>query len=173
MTDENSIKNFLEFMSVKEIVDENFQDYKKASMFVCANSCDFKCLTELNKNINICQNMKASRMPDFDIKISDIFDRYISNIITRSVVIGGLEPMLQINEVLSLIDYFRKNNCFDDFVIYTGYYKYEIEKSIQKLQNFKNIIVKFGRFVPDSVPRYDNILGVVLSSENQYAEKIS
>lgn len=173
MTDKNSVKSFLEFMSVKEIVDENFQDYKKASMFVCAKSCDFKCLTELNKNINICQNMRVSKMPDFDIKISDIFDRYVSNIITRSIVIGGLEPMLQINEVLSLINYFRKNNCPDDFVIYTGYYKHEIKKSIQKLQNFENIIVKFGRFIPDSVPRYDNILGVILSSENQYAEKIS
>lgn len=166
------LRSCLEFMSVKEIVDENFQDYKKASMFICAKSCDFKCLTELNKNINICQNMRVSKLPTFDIKISDIFDRYVSNIITRAVIIGGLEPMLQFHEVYSLIYYFRKNNCPDDFVIYTGYYYREIEQYIKKLQDLDNIIIKYGRYIPDSNPRFDNTLGIILSFDNQYSERI-
>lgn len=116
--------------------------------------------------------MRVSKLPTFDIKISDIFDRYVSNIITRAVIIGGLEPMLQFHEVYSLIYYFRKNNCSDDFVIYTGYYYHEIEQYIKKLQDLNNIIIKYGRYIPDSNPRFDNTLGIILSSDNQYSERI-
>ena len=31
------------FITVKSIVDENFQDYKKISMFIAFPKCDFKC----------------------------------------------------------------------------------------------------------------------------------
>lgn len=158
---------------VKDIVDENFQDYKKPSMFIGAVSCDFKCLREIGMDIGICQNMKVSRWPERYVSIEKIFDRYISNPLTQAVVIGGLEPILQFDEVFNLVSYFRKSECSDDFVIYTGYYKNEILEEIQKLKEFNNIIIKYGRFIPNSVSRYDKILGVNLSSENQHAEKIS
>jgi hypothetical protein len=38
---------------------------------------------------------------------------------------------------------------------------------------FDNIIVKFGRFIPDDEKRFDEVLGVELASHNQYAEVIS
>ena len=53
---------------IKEIVDENFQDYKKPSMFISAISCDFKCLKELSMDIKICQNMRACGLPNKFIK---------------------------------------------------------------------------------------------------------
>ena len=37
----------------------------------------------------------------------------------------------------------------------------------------ENIIIKYGRFIPDQQPHYDEILGVNLASSNQGAEKIS
>ena len=42
-----------------------------------------------------------------------------------------------------------------------------------KQRNEKNIIIKYGRFIPDSKSRYDNILGITLASDNQYAEEIN
>lgn len=171
MKDDKS--SYTEFMLVKDIVDENFQDYKRASMFISAVSCDFKCMKELKVDIGICQNMRIVRLPDKRISISNIYRRYMSNPITNSVVIGGLEPMLQFKEVLSLIHYFRIQGCNDDFVIYTGYYPYEIEDKVKELKSFNNIIIKYGRFMPDLDSRYDNILGISLSSKNQHAEKIS
>ena len=39
--------------------------------------------------------------------------------------------------------------------------------------NFNNIIVKFGRFIPNQESHYDEILEVNLASPNQYARKIS
>ena len=160
-------------ITVKEIVDENFQDYKKASMFIATSRCDFKCLKELGLDCSICQNMEVSTMPNKKISISDIYLRYKMNPITQAIVIGGLEPILQFNEVLSLISFFRKSGCDDDFVIYTGYYENEIKREIQLISKFKNIIIKYGRFIPDSEPIYDSVLGVTLSSENQHAVKIS
>jgi len=41
------------------------------------------------------------------------------------------------------------------------------------IEEFDNIIVKFGRFRPNQKPHFDEVLGVNLASDNQYAEKIS
>lgn len=161
------------YITVKEIVDENFQDYKKASMFIATIKCDFKCLVEKGLDCGICQNSKTAGLPDKKILISDVFTRYCSNPLTHAVVIGGLEPMLQFEEILNLISYFRENGCDDDFVIYTGYYTEEISQKVSLLKRFKNIIIKYGRFIPDSVSVFDNVLGVTLNSKNQHAVKIS
>ena len=81
--------------------------------------------------------------------------------------------MLQFDDVLSLLKYFREHDCDADFVIYTGYYRYEIEDRVQELEKYKNVIVKFGRYVPNQEKHYDEVLGVWLASDNQYAERIS
>ena len=73
-----------------------------------------------------------------------------------------------------IIDMLRNHLfCNDDVVIYTGYNKEEIADKIEVLKKFKNIIIKFGRFIPNSKKKYDEVLGVELASENQYGEKIS
>ena len=64
------------------------------------------------------------------------------------------------------------NNVHDVFVIYTGYDKQEIQEQIDKMIKFGNIIVKFGRYVPNQKEHYDEILGINLASNNQYAEVI-
>lgn len=160
-------------IKIKEIVDENFQDYKKASMLIATEKCDFKCFKELGLSPDICQNMSITKKPGITVSFDSILKRYKSNPITKAVVIGGLEPILQIGEVCGLIKYFRENGCTDEFVIYTGYYKEEIPDKILELKQFKNIIVKFGRFIPNSKKIFDKILGIYLSSDNQYAEKLS
>jgi len=160
-------------MLVKMIVDEDFNNYMKPSMMIATCKCNWKCCVEQGLDISICQNSSIAQQKDIDIPVNEIFNRYISNPITKAVVIGGLEPILQFNEVLELIKYFREQKCNDNIVIYTGYYPNEIETQIKQLKEFKNIIVKFGRFIPNSEKRYDEILGITLASKNQYAERIS
>jgi organic radical activating enzyme len=162
-----------DFITVKSIVDENFQDYKKASMFIAFPKCDFKCFQELGLEISGCQNYGILKMPDIKIKIDKVFERYVKNPITEAVILGGLEPFFNFDEVYNLISYFRQKNCNDDFVIYTGYYPNEVENYVEKFKKFKNIIIKFGRFIPKSASVFDKILGVKLASKNQFAEKIS
>ena len=162
-----------DFITVKSIVDENFQDYKKASMFIAFPKCDFKCFKELGLEISSCQNYEILKMPDIKIKIDKVFERYVKNPITEAVILGGLEPFFNFDEVYNLISYFRQKNCNDDFVIYTGYYPNEVENYIEKLKKFKNIVIKFGRFIPKSASVFDKILGVKLASKNQFAKKIS
>ena len=159
-------------MIIKQIVDENFQDYKKASMFIAVSVCDFKCLKEQNLDISICQNSSLTDMPDIDISANRIVNRYLSNPITSAIVIGGLEPFLQFNELLELVDEFRLVTG-DDIVIYTGYNLEEIEDEVSVLSGYENIIIKFGRYLINSEPIYDEVLGVTLASNNQYAVKIS
>lgn len=81
--------------------------------------------------------------------------------------------MLQIDEVESLIRLFRASGDKSPFVIYTGYYPDEIQSELERLRKHKFIIVKFGRFIPDKQHRHDDVLGIELSSDNQYAEQIS
>lgn len=58
-------------------------------------------------------------------------------------------------------------------MVYTGYYKEEILEEIEQLKQYSNIIIKFGRYIPNEKKHYDEILGIDLASSNQYAEKIS
>jgi pyruvate-formate lyase-activating enzyme len=157
---------------LKNIIDEDFQDYKKPSMMLSTCQCNWKCLVEQKLDISICQNSDIAKQKDIDIPINNIVDRYIKNSITKAVVIGGLEPLLQFEEVLQFIQCFRKK-CEDDIVIYTGYYPHEIKEEIIKLKHYKNIIIKFGRYKENESKRFDNVLGVWLVSRNQFAIKIS
>lgn len=160
-------------ITIKEIVDENFQDYKKASMYLAFPQCDFKCFRELNLPIEMCQNFASLKGENKKVEIREIYERYETNLITRAVVLGGLEPFLSYDEIFNLISYFRKKSCNDDFVIYTGYYPSELDDKIKELKRFKNIIIKFGRYIPNSAGRFDKTLGVTLASKNQFALKIS
>lgn len=155
-------------MRVKNIIDEDFVNYKKPSMFIATCYCDWKCCTELGIDISICQNSSTAQQKIIDISTDEIFRRYINNPITQAVVFGGLEPMLQFCEIINVIRTFRENNCNDVFVIYTGYRLQEISNKCEYLQtNFSNIILKEGRYIPNHAPHYDEVLGVNLASNNQ------
>ena len=141
-------------------------------MLIATCFCNWKCLKEQNLDISICQNSQLVLNNIIDIPTERLIKRYLNNPISNAVVIAGLEPMLQFNEVLEFIQEFREKSQ-DDIVIYTGYYENEVADKINLLKQYKNIIVKFGRFTPDNNKRYDDVLGVWLASDNQYAIKIS
>ena len=159
-------------MRIKGLQDEDFVNYKKPSMFIGTSICDWKCCNEQCLDKSICQNSSLANSKTIDISADEIYRRYINNPITKAVVIGGLEPILQFSEILDLIYTFRNNGCFDNFVIYTGYYPSEIKHEIEELGRCKNIVVKFGRFLYNDKPIFDDVLGVTLASSNQYAKRI-
>lgn len=156
-------------MIVKQLVDEDFVNYKKPSMFIGFPKCSFKCEKECG--LQVCQNSILAKSQGVDVGVKTIINRYINNPITSAVVCGGLEPFDSWDSLLLFITYFRVA-CDDDIVIYTGYYKDEILDYVTELSNFKNIIIKFGRFIPNHEKHYDEILGLYLASDNQYAERI-
>lgn len=163
-------------MLLKGINDEDFVNYKLASMFVICHSCTFKCDKLSGKQV--CQNSALANSPDINISVESLVERYLQNSITKSVVFGGLEPFDDIDNVILFIDLLRnKNNNFDDVVIYTGYTEDEIIihylDYYMQLQKYPNIIIKYGRYIPNQTPHFDKILGVELQSDNQYSKKIS
>lgn len=157
-------------MIIKQLLDEDFVNYKKASMFIGFPSCSWKCDKECG--MQVCQNSALASSPIKDIGFKAIVNRYINNPITSSVVCGGLEPFDTWKDLYGLITYLRVSTQ-DDIVIYTGYYKEEIEEHINKLKIFPNIIVKFGRYIPNHKKHFDKVLGIYLASDNQYAERIN
>lgn len=157
-------------MTVKGLIDEDFVQYKKPSMFIGFPTCSWKCEKECGQRV--CQNSTLAKSPDIHIDIIDMIDRYIKNPITEAVVIGGLEPIDSFDQLESFIKEFRGHSN-DDVVIYTGFYPYEIQNQIAILKQYKNIIIKFGRYIPGQERHYDEVLGVYLASDNQYAEKVS
>lgn len=155
-------------MIVKGIIDEDFVNYKKPSMFVAFPTCTFKCEKECG--VCCCQNSDIARQKDIEVDIESIVDRYMSNDITSAIVFGGLEPF-DSDDMLHLIEAFREKTN-DDIVIYTGYNYYEVRDKIIKIRHLKNIIVKYGRFLYNDTRRFDEELGVWLASSNQYAERV-
>ena len=159
-------------ITIKEIRDEDFTSFKKPSMVIGFPRCSWKC--EKMCGMRVCQNGTLAQAPDRIIGVKSIANRYVNNPITSAIIMAGLEPFDSEEDLLCLIAYLRVVTQ-DDIVIYTGYTKEEIQnREIYKyLLNAKNIIVKFGRFIPNQQPHYDEVLGVKLASDNQYAEVIS
>lgn len=139
-------------------------------MFIGFSKCSFKCDKEFGSCI--CQNSSLANSPSIEVSEKEIAERYISNPITSSIVCGGLEPFDTFEELINLITEIR-NLTDDDIVIYTGYKYEEIKDKINILKKFNNIIIKLGRYIPNSSKRYDDVLGIYLSSENQYALKLN
>lgn len=157
-------------MLIKGIIDEDFINYKKPCMVIEFPYCSFKCDKECGKQV--CQNGALANSPNINIERMDLVNRYLKNDITQSIVMQGLEALDSWNDLITLIFLFR---CYtnDDIVIYTGYNESEVSEQIERLRYFKNIIIKFGRYIPNQQAHYDDILGVNLASNNQYAIKIS
>ena len=159
-------------MEIKGIIHEDFVNYKICSMTIAMPYCTFKCDKECGSNV--CQNSKLAKDPTLDIPAAKIIDQYLYNPLSHAIVFQGLEPFDSYNDLYYFIYALRfvfKNN--DPVVIYTGYNKDEILSKIEDLRKFSNIIIKFGRYIPDQKPHYDEILGVNLASDNQYAEVIT
>ena len=158
-------------MLLKNIVDEDFSNYKTCAMFLGFPFCDFKCEREANC-IGMCQNCNLAKVPSVEIPVDVIINRYLANPLSHALVCGGLEPFDSWKDLSELIVEFRKKTS-DPIVIYTGYKPEEINCALQFCKLFSNIIIKFGRFIPNGHSHYDEVLGVNLVSDNQYAERIS
>lgn len=157
-------------MLIKSLLDEDFINYKKPSMFIAFPFCTFKCEKECG--IQCCQNSQLVKQKNIDVPAEVIVNHYINNPITSAITFGGLEPFDSWDDVKKLITLLRKETL-DDIIIYTGYNKDEVLDKLTWLTNVPNIIVKFGRFIPNDQARFDEILGVSLASKNQYAEVVS
>lgn len=176
-------------MIIKSLIDEDFVNYKKPSMFIAFPYCSWKCDKECGSQV--CQNSTLAHQPNIEINSEKIVQRYLKNSITSAIVMGGLEPFDTYEDLLELVSIFRRYTN-DDIVIQTGYTEDELNRDYfsvgtsdlifslhritnryEELSSFKNIIIKFGRFIPNEESHYDEILGVKLVSPNQYAKEIS
>lgn len=157
-------------MKIKGIIAEDFINYKLPSMVIEFPYCTFKCDKECGQQV--CQNLKLIESPNYDILIEKIISLYLKNDITKAIVCQGLEPFDSYIDLLQFIKYFREYTR-DPIIIYTGYNEDELNQEILDIKKlFKNIIIKFGRFIPNQPHHFDEILGVNLTSPNQYAKKI-
>ena len=173
-------------MLTKGIIDEDFVNYKIPSMFIACPTCSFKCEKECGKQV--CQNSTLANSTSIEIDNRQIVSRYMNNPITKAICFAGLEPLDNFENVASLIYCFRANGCKDDIVIYTGYTEAEAKnmtfKVVQRnnlayrnypysvmevLKSLTPIVIKYGRFIPNQESHYDEVLGVNLASDNQYA----
>lgn len=157
-------------MLIKGLKDEDFVNYKKPSMFIIMPYCSFKCDKE--NGCNLCQNSHLAQEPVRYMPLLTIVARYKENPITKAIVCGGLEPFDSAYNLSNLVHVFRQYTN-DDIVIYTGYTEEELtENETHKIIcEYSNIIIKYGRFRPNQQPHYDEVLGVNLTSDNQYAKR--
>ena len=156
-------------IELKGVVFEDFVNYKKPSMYLAFPKCDFKCDRECGRAV--CQNSQLANSENISVNIQRLVEKYLKSDITKAVVCGGLEPLDSFEQLYAFIKYFRVFKD-DDIVIYTGYTEEEAKRKIGPLKKYNNIIVKFGRFIPDQPSHYDEVLGVKLASPNQYGKKI-
>lgn len=144
--------------------EENFSDYKQPTMTIGFPSCTFKCG-------KWCQNYNLERSKRIEIDIEKLIQRFINNNITKAIVCAGLEPFDSFDDLKEMCNILRfqyLNNS--PIIIYTGYKENEIENYVKEISKFGNIIIKFGRYIPNQQPHFDDVLGINLASDNQYAK---
>lgn len=157
-------------ITIKSFKDEDFVNYKRPSMFIIMPTCSFKCDKE--NGCLMCQNSHLAHEPTHSISTRLLIERYLDNPITSAIVFGGLEPFDSAEELEDFIAKLRfVYGCLDPVVIYTGYTEEEVASNPLYCDILKmgNIVVKYGRFRPNQTAHYDEVLGVKLASDNQYA----
>ena len=159
-------------MQLINLIQEDFTNYKKPSLFLGFPECSGKCNKIAGKIV--CQNEQLKNAKKVDISTQEIILLYTGNPLTKAIVCGGLEPLDTPEELMDLIETFRYYTD-DDIVIYTGYTEPEVKSMLiyGQLLQYKNIIIKYGRYLQGHIQHYDEILGVYLASNNQYARQIS
>lgn len=155
-------------MIIKGIIDEDFINYKKPSMVIQFPKCSFKCEKECGQQV--CQNSTLATAPDIEVSIDSLVNRYLHNSITKAVVCAGLEPFDSIDDLLLFINTLRFRGCNDEVIIYTGYKENELTAFEKMFHMYGNIIIKYGRYIPNQQAHYDELLGIRLASDNQYAK---
>ena len=156
-------------MKLRGLNEYDIINYKQPSMFLIFPYCSFKCDKEYGQPI--CQNSSLVREPIIEISTSKLVLKYVNNPLTHAIVCGGLEPFDSKDELFNFIAVAR-GFTKDPIIIYTGYTEDELQENLKILKNFHNIIVKFGRFIPNSPHIFDTVLGVKLASDNQYAKEM-
>ena len=100
-------------MKLKQIIDESFGDYKTCSMLLIADKCTWKC--------EGCQNRHLSQIPSQNFPDEEILERFCSNPLSEAIVIGGLEPFEQLDEIVIFIGAATKAGLDVPIVVYTGF----------------------------------------------------
>lgn len=154
-------------MKLNGLIDIDFVNYKEPCLYISMPYCSFKCNKDCGREV--CQNYKMSNGSLIQYDVEDLIDRYISTPLSRAVVFSGLEPFDSLKDLEEFTQKFRTWSE-DPIIIYSGYTEEELEEEIEFFKNYTNIIIKFGRFIPDQEPHFDPILGVDLASPNQYAK---
>lgn len=153
---------------LKAVMQEDFTNYKVPIMHLAFPKCSFKC------GRGLCQNSVLAQSQNILVNEQGLVEAYMNNPITKGVCCAGLEPFDTPEDLKVTIKAFRaKTN--DMIIIFTGYTEEELQSNevYQWLLTIPNIIVKFGRYVSKQQPHYDEVLGIKLASNNQYAKQIS
>lgn len=154
-------------MKIRGLNDYDIVNYRQPTMFIVFPYCSFKCDKEAG--IQVCQNSKLAKEPIIEMSEDRIIQMYKHNPLLHGIVCGGLEPFDSMSELSNFLYLFRLYYK-DPIIIYTGYTETEAELHVSYLKPLGNLIIKFGRFIPNRPSRYDEILGVTLASDNQYAK---
>ena len=183
----DAICRAVSYINVRDIIYEDFVNYKKASMLIAMPNCNMKC--NIEAGCEVCHNKKLLEVPIVRINEIDLIKHYINNRITHAVVFQGMEPLYNSPDDERLFRHkvnpykvglfahkLRQFGCNDDVVIYTGFTEEELltDNAIEVLKELvgRNLIIKFGRYLPGHEPHFDSVLGVDLASDNQYAKQI-
>lgn len=161
-------------MQYKNIMFDDVVNYKKTSMFIGTCFCDWKCCKEIGADICLCQNSSAYCLKIKEIDNEKLVRKYLKLGTMQALVLGGFEPFWNNSwdETLAFLKCFRSYTQ-DDIVIYTGYNEDEVADKIGQVKGLGNVVVKFGRYRPGQKPHRDEVLGVNLANDEQYAMRIA
>ena len=115
--------------------------------------------------------------PIFPMPDDGMIELFVYNDKTRALVVKNFTSLnfSSFDEVIEIlrklrVEYKQKDSLF---IVYTDFNKEDIQNELLRLKSYVGpVIVKFGKYDPTLPPKMDSVLGIMLSSSNQYAERI-
>lgn len=169
-------------MELLDVKFGNIADYKKTSLYIAFPFCSGKCGNKCQNRVFWQQKDKRNNDIHLINYSEDEIVSYYNKLKTHeSVVMGGLEPLDSLEDVINLCNKLLENDKPVDIIIYTGYTKEEFLKIEPKFYDvFKNlkpnatncIIFKLGRYdLSQDVEYFNYTLGAKLATSNQFTRK--
>ena len=88
MSEDNT---FWPIIHIRDIIDDDFINYKKVSMLIAMPYCTFKCNVDGKK---LCHNQELIHSTIVCMTYHKLVERYLNNMCSEAIIFAGLEPMV-------------------------------------------------------------------------------
>jgi len=146
----------------KSITHERVEDAPFVGALICAVSCPIGCKG--------CFNQTLKGEPNKCSYIPDLLDQVQENPFNDGIILAGLEWSQQPRELVAILKEAKNRNL--PVIVYTGYNIDTFVKRVPRIEEFPDVLIKYGAYNEKQLVLDHVEHGVRLASANQHIQSV-